>query len=75
MATQSEQTDIAVLKTKVDNIEKVLVRVEQKIDSQTDLYVTRTEFNEFKQKWFLSHSMAAIIGSVLTGLIVYFLTH
>jgi len=74
MATASETTDIAVLKTKMENVEIVLSRVEKKIDAQTDLYVTRTEFNEFKQRWFLSHSLAAVIGSVLTGLIVYFLT-
>jgi hypothetical protein len=75
MATATEATDIAVLKTKVENIEKVMVRVEQKIDAQTDLYVTRTEFNEFKQRWFFSHTLAAVAGSVITGLIVYFLTH
>lgn len=75
MATAAETTDIAVLKTKVDNIEKVLGRVEGKIDAQTDLYVTRTEFNEFKTRWLLSHTLTALIGAVLSGLIVYFLTH
>lgn len=75
MATASEATDIAILKTKVENIEKVLSRVEGKIDAQTDLYVSRTEFNEFKARWLLSHSLSAVLGAVMSGLIVYFLTH
>lgn len=74
MATAAEVTDIAVLKTKVDNIEKVLGRVESKIDAQNELYITRTEFNEFKQRWFLSHSLSAVLGAVMAGLIVYYLT-
>jgi uncharacterized protein YgiM (DUF1202 family) len=72
--TTPQTTDIAVLKTKVENIDKVLTRVETKIDAQSELYVTRTEFNEFKSKWLLSHTLSAVMGSVLTGLIVYFLT-
>lgn len=75
MATANEQTDIAVLKTEVKTIKEVMVRIEQKIDNQTDLYVTRNEFNEFKQRWFLSHTLAAVAGSIITGLIVYFLTN
>lgn len=75
MAPTPQITDIAVLKTKVENIDKVLTRVESKIDAQNELYVTRVEFNEFKQRWFLSHSLAAVIGAVLSGLIVFFITH
>jgi hypothetical protein len=75
MATANEATDIAVLKTEVKTIKEVLVRVESKIDAQTDLYVTRTEFNEFKQRWILSHTLAAVTGSIITGLVIYFLTH
>lgn len=74
MATAAETTDIAVLKTKVENIEKIMGRVEGKIDAQTDLYVTRNEFNEFKQRWFLSHSLSAVAGAVIAGVLVYILT-
>lgn len=75
MATHSEATDIAVLKTEVKTIKEVLQRVEQKIDEQTNLYVTRAEFNEFKQRWFLSHTLAGVAGAVLTGVVVYAITH
>lgn len=75
MATAVETTDIAVLKTKVDNIDKVIARVESKIDAQTDLYVTRTEFNEFKQRWFLSHTLAGLAGGVLTGVVIYIINN
>lgn len=74
MATAQETTDIAVLKTEVKTIKDVLVRVESKIDAQNDLYVTRNEFNEFKQRWFLSHTLAGFAGAVLAGVLVYILT-
>jgi hypothetical protein len=75
MATQTEQTDIAVLKTEVKTIKEVLVRVESKIDAQSELFVSRTEFNEFKQRWFFSHTLSAIAGSVVAGISVYILTN
>lgn len=75
MATPHENADIAVLKTKVENIESVLVRVESKLDAQSTNFVTQAEFSEFKKRWFLSHTLAAISGSVLTGVVIYIITH
>lgn len=75
MATASETTDIAVLKTEVKTIKEVLVRVESKIDAQNELYVTRSEFQEFKKRWFLSHTVAGASGSILTGVIIYIINN
>lgn len=74
MTTAAETTDIAVLKTEVKTIKEVMVRIEGKIDAQNDLYVTRSEFNEFKQRWFLSHTLAAVAGATIAGVLVYILT-
>lgn len=74
MATAIENADIAVLKTKTENIEKVLARVESKLDAQTNVYVTQAEFKEFKQRWFLSHTLAGMAGAILSAAITYWLT-
>lgn len=75
MATAKEQSDIAVLNSQMGDVIKRLDSMNRKLDDQQNLYLTRTEFNEFKSRWFFSHSLAAIVGAVLSGLIVYYLTH
>lgn len=75
MATATEQTDIAVLKTKMESALKGIETINTKLDNQTALYLTRTEFDEFKKRWFLSHTLSGIAGSILTGVIIYIITH
>lgn len=68
------QADIAVLKTKVEAIEATSLRIETKLDTQIQLFVTKGEFDEFKKRWALSHTIVAIITAIITALVVYFIT-
>jgi len=75
MATKTESAEIAVLQTQVGSLIESVARIEEKIDNQAGSYVTRGEFNEFKKRWFYSHSMSAFFGSLLTGISIYIITH
>lgn len=75
MATQKEQADIAVLSSQMGDVIKRLDNIDKKMDLSGSLYVTRTEFAEFKQRWFLSHTLSGLLGAVVSGLAVYYLTH
>lgn len=74
---QAPETEIAVLRSQMNTVIKGIDSIEAKLDKQAESlsnYVTQAEFKEFKQRWFLSHSMAAMAGGILTGVIVYYLT-
>ena len=75
MATSSENADIAVLQSQMKILMDTANRVETKLDQINQTYVTREEFAEFKKRWFLSHTLAAGAGSVITGVVIYILTH
>ena len=75
MATKSENSDIAVLQTQMQAALDVLAAIQKKLDTQDDKFVPRTEFEEFKRRWALSHLLTAIISGAFVGLVVYFFTH
>lgn len=75
MATKSENADIAVLQTEMKTMSDAVRRIETKLDMQNAVYVTRGEFDEFKKRWVMSHLIAAIVPSILTGLVVHFLVN
>lgn len=72
MATKSENADIAVLQTQMKTVQDAVMRIETKLDTQINTYVTKNEFDEYKksqnwQKVFLS------VGSLVVGaLVAYF---
>lgn len=75
MANIKEQASIAVLSSQMNEVIKRLDNIDKKQSEQVSLYVTRSEFGEFKQRWFFSHTLAAIAGAVMSGLVVYYLTN
>ena len=74
MATKTESAEIAVLQTQMKSVIDCVVRIEEKLDMQSSLFVTSAEFNEFKKRWLLSHTMSAFAGSVVTALTIYIIT-
>lgn len=66
---------VAVLQNQVANISDVVGRIETKLDTFNNSFVTKAEFDEFKKRWFLSHTMAGISGAVLTGVIIYIINN
>lgn len=72
--TSNEKADIAVLQSQMTTVIKGVSDINTKLDSQLALFVTKGEFNEFKKRWALSHTVVAIMTAVLTGLIIYFIT-
>lgn len=74
MTTPSENADIAVLKSEMITVKETVARIESKLDQQNNTYVTQAEFAEFKKRWFLSHTLAGLAGSVLTAVIIYIIT-
>lgn len=65
-----ENADIAVLKSEMKSLKDAALRIEEKLDKQNEVYVSKSEFNEFKQRWFLSHTLAAIMGAIISGVVV-----
>lgn len=74
MATKSENADIAVLQSQMITVIDGVGNINKKLDSQMSMFVTHGEFDEFKKRWALSHSIVAIMTAVITALIVYFIT-
>jgi len=74
MATKTESAEIAVLQTQMKSVMEGVGRIEEKLDIQTSLFVTKVEYNEFKKRWLLSHTMSAFAGSVITALTIYIIT-
>ena len=75
MASQAENAAIAVLQSQMKSALEGIATINNKLDTQSGLYVTQAEFQEFKRRWFLSHTMAALAGSIITGVAIYALTH
>ena len=74
MATKTESAEIAVLQTQMVSLMSCVKRIEEKLDLQTSMFVTKSEFSEFKKRWLLSHTMSAFAGSVVTALTIYIIT-
>lgn len=74
MATKSETSEIAVLQTQMQTALDGIAAISKKLDNQDSKYVFRTEFQEFKSRWALSHAIVGLICALITGLVVYFLT-
>lgn len=75
MTAQTLDSDVAVLKSQMATTLDTVGRIETKLDTFNNQFVTKAEFDEFKKRWFLSHTMAGIAGAVLTGVVVYAITH
>ena len=75
MATKTEAAEIAILQTQMATVLASVARIEKKLDEQAAIFITRGEFDEFKKRWFLSHSISALFGSIITGLSIYVITH
>ena len=73
--TTNDSAAIAVLQSQMTSMTTVVERIDTKLDALNTLYVTKAEFAEFKQRWFLSHTLAAVFGGLLTGLTTYVITH
>lgn len=71
MATKSENADIAVLQSQMKSVLESLSSINSKLDNT---FVTKAEFNEFKQRWLFSHIIVGILSALVTGLTVYYLT-
>lgn len=74
MATKTESAEIAVLQTQMKSVIDCVSRIEEKLDMQSSLFVTSAEFDEFKKRWLLSHTMSAFAGSVVTAITIYIIT-
>lgn len=66
---------VAVLQSQMSTVSDTVSRIEVKLDTFNNSFVTKAEFNEFKQRWFFSHTLAALMGSIISGVTVYVLTH
>jgi hypothetical protein len=71
----SPDASVAVLQSQMSTMSDTVSRIETKLDAFNNNFVTKAEFSEFKQRWFFSHTLAAVAGSVMSGVIVYFLVH
>jgi hypothetical protein len=74
MATIDEKSQIAVLQTQMSTVIQGVRDINKKLDDQSLVYVTRGEFDEFKKRWVFSHVVVGLVASIMTGLIVYFIT-
>ncbi len=72
MATKSENSEIAVLQTQMSNVEQTVARIESKLDTQANAYVTKDEFLAFKKQYWMSHTITALVTAIITGLVFYF---
>lgn len=75
MTAQSIDSDVAVLKSQMATTLDTVGRIETKLDTFNNQFVTKAEFEEFKKRWFLSHTMAGIAGAVLASVIVYIINN
>ena len=84
MTIQSEETKIAVMANDIAYIKKSQDRIEASVKELTNVYATKQELKEVVDKttalerssniWkVISPSIAAILGSVITFLIIQFL--
>jgi hypothetical protein len=74
MATKSENSDIAVLQTQMQTALEGIGEIKVILSSQDNKYMLRTEFNEFKSRWALSHALVSIISIIFASLATYYFT-
>lgn len=74
MHETANDPSVAVLQSQMSTMSDTVSRIESKLDVFSQLFVTKSEFTEFKQRWFYSHTLAAATGATMSGLLVYILT-
>lgn len=72
--TNSTDPAVAVLQSQMATVSDTVGRIETKLDAFNAQFVTKDEFTEFKKRWAFSHVIVALVSSVCTGLIIYFIT-
>lgn len=79
MASKSENAEIAVLQTQMTGVEQTVTRIESKIDTLGQSYVTvndftmlKSDFIAFKKQYWLSHTLTALLTAAIISLIYYF---
>lgn len=80
MASKSENSEIAVLQTQMTGVQADVTEMKGDIKEvktllTTDHFVTQEQFRNFKNNWWLSHTLTAIITGGMIFLIQYAITH
>lgn len=88
--TKSSNSEVAVLQTQMDEALKKLGEISAKIDNQSNTFVSKEVFelkiaeieaailslqNKKSLINWITPTVSAVFGSVMTGLIIYTLTH
>lgn len=78
MSTKSENSEIAVLQTQMEevkeglkNVNLTVQRIETKMDEHNKNYVLLTDFIAFKKQYWLSHTLTAILTAIIIGIVEY----
>lgn len=78
MSTKSENSEIAVLQTQMEevkdglkNLKTTVERIENKIDERNEKYVLHSDFSAFKRQYWLSHTLTALLTAIIIGTIEY----
>ena len=66
---------LAVLETKVENVEVILTRLETKIDVLSSGFITRDEFNSLKSTRWRDSVILILVSSAIAALITFYVTH
>jgi len=85
LTTEVDQTNIAIIQTNLEYIKKDIAEIKSGIRELSGVYVTKLEIEEVKKaiialdrssnlwRW-LSPSLSALFGSILTFLFIQYLT-
>lgn len=77
--SKSENSEIAVLQTQMEEVKDSLQELKEDIkavrDALDNKFVTKAEFDAFKQARWLAHVSVALVTAAITGLVTYFITH
>ena len=75
VAVALAQQQISTLSDTIAEIKSDVKEIKGFIASLDNHYVTRGEFIAFKKQYWLSHTLTALITTMITGLVFYFLSH
>ncbi|MDE1829387.1 MAG: hypothetical protein KGI25_03590 [Thaumarchaeota archaeon] len=78
MSVKSDNAEIAVLQTQMEDVKgqirsvsETVSRIEAKMDNRDEVYVLRTDFAQFKKQYWLSHTLTALLTAIIIGTIEY----